>query len=183
MKKPPRLAYFLLKTFVPSGISEFFLGDIEEQFQWIATDTDDRKANRWFWKQTISSLVPLLNLAIRKNLHLSAFRVITTFAVVLPVIATSPLKDSGAYYSLSELVALLFAAFALGFLCRLIIHNVRFITAITIALIIFTISLIVRGDWLELPWLLVLVTIFISSGAGLALVMPNRNSPNPKIRA
>lgn len=183
MRKPPLIAFLLLKTFVPSGIREFYIGDIEEQFQTIAMEQDGQKANRWFWKQLMNSIVPLLGLFAQKNLQLSVLRVAAIFVVLLPVIATSPLKSSGLYFSLGELLGVLLAALVLGFLCRLIIRNVRFISIITITLVIFTICLVIRGEWRELPWMLIPLTIFISVGAGLALIIPNLNSTDPKIKA
>lgn len=182
MRKPPLIPYIFLKVLAPSEIREFFLGDIEEQFQLIVEDQNEQDANLWFWKQTVNSIFPLLGLFAQKNLQLSIFRVFAVLAVLLPVILTSPLKDSGPYYSLSELFALLFAAFVLGFLCRLIIKNFRFVTTAFIAIVIFTICLILRGEWHEIPWMLVPITLFVSVGAGLALIIPNKNSTDPKIR-
>lgn len=182
MRKPPLIPFLLLKVLAPTEIREFFLGDIEEQFQLIIKDRNEQDASRWFWKHTINSLVPLFGLFAQKNLQLSAFRVVAVFVVLLPVILTSPLKSSGVYYSLSELMGLLFASLVLGFLCRLIIKNVRIITTITIALIIFTACLIIRGERQDITWMLIPIILFVSVGASLALILPNKNSTDPKLR-
>lgn len=184
MRKPPLMPYLLLRCFAPKDIREFFLGDIEEEFQTLATDQGQRQANRWVWRQSLVSVIPIFGLIVRKNLNLSPFRMIAFFAVVVPVLMTQPLRNGeGSYFSLSQLVGLLFSALALGFLCRLIVHNIRFLTSVTIALVIFTILLIVRGDSNEIPWLIVLAFGFISIGVGLALFTVERNTPGPKIRA
>ena len=183
MTRIPRIPYFVLRTFAPKGINEFFLGDIEEQFHFIAESQGVHAAKRWFWLQTANSLFPLTLISLRQRLKLSLLRVVALFSAILPAVLTKPLYgDRDDYYSPGDMLLILFSTFMIGFLCRVIIRKVGFFQVTFVGILVFSVSLVIRGEFREIPPLLVLAMLFVSSGVGVASLFVGRNYTDPKIR-
>ena len=54
---PPRLARWLLRSFLPSHIREFVTGDLDEEFRrYVTLELSPRQARHWYWSQTLRSL-------------------------------------------------------------------------------------------------------------------------------
>ena len=53
--KPPRLARLLILLVVPASERDFFLGDLLEEFQERVRSEGLRRANAWYWRQTLRS--------------------------------------------------------------------------------------------------------------------------------
>ena len=57
---PPRLAVWLLDRLVPAAEREAFLGDLCEEFRAARLEcAGERRARRWFWRQTLVALATL----------------------------------------------------------------------------------------------------------------------------
>jgi hypothetical protein len=62
---PPRLAAWLLDLFVPSDNAESIIGDLFEEFSSIAASADSTVARRWFWRQTLRTVLLQLSVNFR----------------------------------------------------------------------------------------------------------------------
>jgi putative ABC transport system permease protein len=58
--RPPRLAERLLRAATPAEDREFLLADIAEEFQRLTASAGRGAAVRWYWRQTLASLTPLV---------------------------------------------------------------------------------------------------------------------------
>ena len=56
MKRPPRIAYWILKLFANKSNNSAILGDFEEEFKEILIESSYTTAAFWYWKMTIASL-------------------------------------------------------------------------------------------------------------------------------
>lgn len=61
---PPRLARWLVRLAAGEDRT-FVLSDLEEELARQAGGRGDRAARRWYWRQTVTSLVPLALLRVR----------------------------------------------------------------------------------------------------------------------
>lgn len=67
---PPRLAEQLLRWSLSRSERPAVLGDLQEEFDELATASDPKTAARWYWRQTITSVGPNLARAFRHQLFL-----------------------------------------------------------------------------------------------------------------
>ena len=70
-EKPPRLAKFLLTLTARGEDRSFVAEDLQEEFDAIlAEGTSPSEARRWYWRQVLGSVVPLLgSLGAEKGSH------------------------------------------------------------------------------------------------------------------
>ncbi len=54
---PPHLAVWLLRHFLPSNNTESILGDLLEEFSSKAISTNTANSRRWFWRQTLQTVL------------------------------------------------------------------------------------------------------------------------------
>jgi putative ABC transport system permease protein len=66
---PPRLARWLLGRAASPADRPFLLGDAEEEMQDVARRRGDGAARRWYWRQAIASIVPLLRRRLSAGGH------------------------------------------------------------------------------------------------------------------
>ena len=59
-KKPPRIAIFILKAFLPYYVGISALGDYEEVYSRIFKEKGNLRAGIWLWLQIIKSILPFL---------------------------------------------------------------------------------------------------------------------------
>lgn len=64
-EQPPRIASWLLSLFAPSDQSESILGDLSEEFSILADQPGSAVARRWYWRQTLKTIVHLNGNAFR----------------------------------------------------------------------------------------------------------------------
>lgn len=64
---PPRIACWLVDQFAPPDQRDAILGDLQEEFVAIATQSDAKSARHWFWRQTGRSLGHLIGASLRQN--------------------------------------------------------------------------------------------------------------------
>lgn len=57
--QPPRVATQLVQLFTPSGEAESILGDLTEEFSALALKWGAAHARRWYWRQTLKTIVHL----------------------------------------------------------------------------------------------------------------------------
>src|SRR3984893_2120364 len=65
--RPPRLAVWLVDQVAAPDRREAILGDLQEGFAAVATQTGITSARHWFWRQTARTLVHLSVASIRKS--------------------------------------------------------------------------------------------------------------------
>ena len=58
MTSPPRLARWMVAALVREPLREYLLGDLDEQFATQVCDVGPRRARRWYWSQSMRSIVP-----------------------------------------------------------------------------------------------------------------------------
>ncbi|HEX7778940.1 MAG TPA: permease prefix domain 2-containing transporter, partial [Vicinamibacterales bacterium] len=56
--QPPRLAAWLVTLSTVEPDRQAVLGDLFEEFAALEQQAGTKRARRWFWRQTLSSLVP-----------------------------------------------------------------------------------------------------------------------------
>ena len=71
MKKPPKLAKFLLKTLSSHEKDDAFLGDIEELFHDRAEGQGLGRSKRWYWWEIVKSTPKFLRESIRWRMAMS----------------------------------------------------------------------------------------------------------------
>jgi len=64
---PGRVAQFLLLAAVGTAEAEFVAGDLHEEFAELAKCRGRRAARRWYFRQVLRSVIPLLTLRIRSG--------------------------------------------------------------------------------------------------------------------
>ena len=57
---PPALATWLLRLLCGAGDRRFLLDDLRDEFDGIARADGPRAASRWYWRQALTSIGPLL---------------------------------------------------------------------------------------------------------------------------
>ena len=57
---PPRLASLFLQSILPRDIRDQVLGDLAEKHAELAAASETSQARRWFWRQTLASIAPVL---------------------------------------------------------------------------------------------------------------------------
>ncbi len=55
--RPPRLALWLLNHFAPSNHAESIIGDLFEEFSLVAGRAGSGPAHRWFWRQSLRTIL------------------------------------------------------------------------------------------------------------------------------
>jgi hypothetical protein len=73
---PPRLAVWLVSLFAPTGEAESMVGDLLEEFSQLASRVGLSVARRWYWRQTVKTILSLLLAGFR-----SAPRTITAVVI------------------------------------------------------------------------------------------------------
>lgn len=63
--RPPRLAVWLIELFVPDEQAPSVLGDLIEEFSDVAARSSIAKAQRWYWRQTLPTVLHLLGSGFR----------------------------------------------------------------------------------------------------------------------
>lgn len=63
--QPPRAATWLLGLFAAAEEDEHILGDLSEEYFERASQTGQRSARRWYWRQTLKSIPHLVGLSFR----------------------------------------------------------------------------------------------------------------------
>lgn len=74
--RPPRLAVWLIELFVPDEQASSVLGDLLEEFSDVATKSSVGNAQRWYWRQTLPTVLHLLG---------SGFRAAPWFQILQPL--------------------------------------------------------------------------------------------------
>jgi hypothetical protein len=66
-RKPPLNAEFLFHLFMPSPQSaDALVGDLEERYRYLRKRFGARRANFWYWWQTLISLRPVMAAALKR---------------------------------------------------------------------------------------------------------------------
>jgi len=61
INKPPKIAQFLLARLLNEYAEVPLLGDLEEEYRCVATESGERHARIWYWRQVIKSLPNVFN--------------------------------------------------------------------------------------------------------------------------
>jgi hypothetical protein len=69
---PPRAAEWLIRLFAAMGEAESILGDLQEEFSLQASRLGSAFARRWYWRQTVRTVVHLASLSTRTHPWLTA---------------------------------------------------------------------------------------------------------------
>jgi len=64
---PGRVSQFLLFAFVGAAEAEFVAGDLAEEFASLANRRGPRVARRWYFRQVVRSILPLLTVRLRSG--------------------------------------------------------------------------------------------------------------------
>ncbi|MFZ0275910.1 MAG: permease prefix domain 2-containing transporter [Candidatus Sulfotelmatobacter sp.] len=63
--QPPRIAVWLVNLFTPAEAAESVLGDLLEEFSHFASKSGTVGARRWYWRQTLKTVVHLFGTGFR----------------------------------------------------------------------------------------------------------------------
>jgi hypothetical protein len=63
--QPPRIAVWLLNLFTSAKEAESILGDLLEEFSHLASKSRPLFARRWYWRQTVKTIVHLFGTGFR----------------------------------------------------------------------------------------------------------------------
>jgi hypothetical protein len=63
--EPPRTATWLVSLFTLAGESESILGDLLEEFSYLASNSGAAFARRWYWRQALKTIAHLIPTAFR----------------------------------------------------------------------------------------------------------------------
>jgi hypothetical protein len=63
--QPPRVAVWLVNLFTPNEEAESIVGDLQEEFLRLASESGVAVARNWYWRQTIKTIVHLAAMAFR----------------------------------------------------------------------------------------------------------------------
>ena len=77
--QPPRLAVWLLTLFALDDEAESILGDLLEEFTLLASSSGGPFARRWYWRQTLKTVLQLAVLGFRTSPWLTAAAVVGGF--------------------------------------------------------------------------------------------------------
>ncbi len=157
-ERPPLVAFLLLRFSTPLELREAFLGDLHEQFQTLVRQRGIIHARRWYWKQLFVSVWPLSRVNTGQTPLQNCLKLAVLFVLVAVV---PPVKNANVAGYLAELFGLMAAAFLFGWLgCRLFF---RFPLAIcfTFSSLLYLIAIVFRGEFNEIPWLMVFASLII----------------------
>ena len=70
--QPPRFAVWLLTLFALDDEAESILGDLLEEFTLLASSSGGPFARRWYWRQTLNTVLQLAVLGFRTSPWLTA---------------------------------------------------------------------------------------------------------------
>lgn len=76
---PPRLAVWLITLFAPAERAESICGDLLEEFAQLASRSGVPSARRWFWRQTLRTVVHMIAAEVRAAPWRHAGTVVTGF--------------------------------------------------------------------------------------------------------
>jgi hypothetical protein len=79
--QPPRLAVWLLTLFALDDEAETILGDLLEEFSTLTSTLGVAFARRWYWRQTLRTVVPLAGHGFRTAPWLTTLAVVIGFLV------------------------------------------------------------------------------------------------------
>jgi hypothetical protein len=77
--QPPRFAVWLLTLFALDDKAESILGDLVEEFTQLASKSGGPFARRWYWRQTLKTVLQLAILGFRASPWLTAAAVVGGF--------------------------------------------------------------------------------------------------------
>jgi len=63
--QPPRMAVWLVSLFTPTEEAESIPGDLLEEFSQVASNSGSAAAERWYWHQTVKTVVHLFGAGFR----------------------------------------------------------------------------------------------------------------------
>jgi hypothetical protein len=63
--QPPRLAFWLVNLFTVPGDAEAIMGDLLEEFSYLACKSGAAYARRWYWRQALKTIAHLVCTAYR----------------------------------------------------------------------------------------------------------------------
>lgn len=63
--QPPHFAVWLIALFTPTGEAEFILGDLLEEFSYVASKSGIAFARLWYWRQTVKTIAYLAGTGFR----------------------------------------------------------------------------------------------------------------------
>jgi hypothetical protein len=63
--EPPRTATWLVSLFTLAGEAESILGDLLEEFSYLASNSGAAFARRWYWRQALKTIAHLIPTAFR----------------------------------------------------------------------------------------------------------------------
>jgi len=81
--QPPRLAVWFVTLFAPAERAESICGDLLEEFSQLATQSGVASARRWFWRQTVRTVVHLVVAGIRGAPLMHAATAVTGFFLLV----------------------------------------------------------------------------------------------------
>jgi hypothetical protein len=77
--QPPRIAVWLLTLFALDDEAESILGDLLEEFTLVASNSGGPFARRWYWRQTLKTVLQLAVLGFRTSPWLTAAAIVGGF--------------------------------------------------------------------------------------------------------
>ena len=77
--QPPRFAVWLLSLFAPDEDAESILGDLFEEFSLLASKSGVPFARRWYWRQTLKTVLQLAGLGFRTAPWLTTAAIVAGF--------------------------------------------------------------------------------------------------------
>lgn len=70
--RPPRIGTWLVSLFAPAGETESITGDLLEEYSQLAAKSGPAFARRWYWRQTLTTIVHLAGAGFRAAPWLTA---------------------------------------------------------------------------------------------------------------
>jgi hypothetical protein len=80
--QPPRIAAWLVNLFTPAEAAESVLGDLLEEFSHFASKSGIVDARRWYWRQTLKTIVDLFGTGFRAAPWSTTFAVVAGFLLL-----------------------------------------------------------------------------------------------------
>jgi hypothetical protein len=77
--QPPRIAVWLLTLFALDDEAESILGDLLEEFTLVASNSGGPFARRWYWRQTLKTVLQFAVLGFRTSPWLTAAAIVGGF--------------------------------------------------------------------------------------------------------
>ena len=89
---PPKLAQWLVRASSPARVGDCILGDMEEEFHQLVTQSDLPTARHWYWRQALGSTPALIEMRAQSSLAVAVGLVLITawlaFATWMAVAST-----------------------------------------------------------------------------------------------